>query len=320
MTIERQGGGRGFILSQQGSSPQSDGRTKAEYNLRTLGLATEIDRRKFLRNQNLPVSLYKFKSVNPEKPYILEDIIVNSKLYLSSPQSFNDLFDMKPHATVEGNLLTLLAKIKSLPAPSQKAKRDAMQRARAIWREHGLNGIANEYRIQETIESLFADTGVFCFSTISPEASRDTGPRNNLMWSHYGDSHGGVCLQFQVSKDLQILQRLVKVTYSDRYPTINWLSPRVKEECLFAATNKQTSWAYEHEWRRVQLNSARTYTHFNPCLLTGIILGAKITAESMTEVDRVLKMRAEAGLPPLRKYCAQTDRASYKIRILHLSS
>jgi hypothetical protein len=280
----------------------------------------EIDRRRFLRKQKLPLALYKFKSVNTEKPHILEDIIASSRLYLSSPQSFNDLFDLKPHATVEGDLPTLLAKIDSLPAPSQRAKQDAMKRAQAVWREHGTDGIAKEYRVQENIESLFANIGVFCFSAISSEASRVTGPRNNLMWSHYGDSHRGVCLQFQVSKDPQILQRLVRVQYSDEYPTINWLSPRVEDECRFAATNKQASWSYEHEWRHVQLNSARTYLRFNPCLLTGIILGAKITDESIEEINRIMRMRAESGLPPLRVYCAQTDQASYRIRVLRWTS
>jgi hypothetical protein len=280
----------------------------------------EIDRRRYLRSQRLPLALYKFKSVNTEKPHILEDIILNSRLYLSSPQSFNDLFDMKPHATVEGDLSTLLAKIDSLPAPSQMAKQDAINRAQAVWREHGADGIAKEYRVKENIESLFANTGIFCFSSVSSEASRVTGPLNNLMWSHYGDSHRGVCLQFQVSKDPQILQRLVRVQYSDEYPTINWLSPRAEDEFGFAATNKQASWSYEHEWRHVQLNSARTYLRFNPCLLTGIILGAKKTEESIEEINRIMRMRAESGSPPLRVYCAQTDQASYKIRVLRRSS
>jgi hypothetical protein len=316
MSSKRQGSGRGFKPSGQGKGAMPDGSTNADKILRALTLMPEIDRRRHFRKQSLPLTLYKFKSVNKEKPHILEDIVVNSRLYLSSPQSFNDLFDMKPHATVEGDLQTLLAEIDSQSAPSQRAKQDAMKRAQAVWREHGTDGIAKEYRVQENIESLFANTGVFCFSAISSEASRVTGPRNNLMWSHYGDSHRGVCLQFQVSKDPQILQRFVRVKYSDEYPTINWLSPRVKDECLFAATNKQASWSYEHEWRHVQLNSARTYMRFNPRLLTGIILGAKITAESIEEIDRIMRMRAESGLPPLRVYCAQADQASYKIRIL----
>ncbi len=320
MTSKRQGSGKGFKPSGQVKGAKPDGGTKADDILRALSLAPEIDRRRYLRKQNMPLTLYKFKSVNTEKPYILEDIMVSSRLYLSSPQSFNDLFDMKPHATVEGDLSTLLEKIVSQPAPSQRAKQDAMKRARAIWREQGPDGIAKEFRVQENIENLFANTGVFCFSAISAEASRITGPRNNLMWSHYGDSHRGVCLQFQVSKDSQILQRLVRVKYSDEYPTINWLSPTVEDECLLAATNKQASWSYEHEWRHIELYAARKYTQFNPRLLTGIIFGAKITAESVEEIDRILRLRAESGLPPLKTYYAQTDQASYNIRILRQST
>jgi hypothetical protein len=77
--------------------PKNDnGGSTAELFLHTLNSAPDLVRRKFLREQSLPRMLYKFKAVSPEKPHILEDIIVHSRLYLSSPESFNDPFDMKP--------------------------------------------------------------------------------------------------------------------------------------------------------------------------------------------------------------------------------
>jgi len=297
-----------------------NGRSMAELILHALNSAPELDRRKMLRGQSLPSMLYKFKVVSPEKPYILEDILVNSRLYLSSPETFNDPFDMKPRVSVEGNLSSLLEKIKSLPAPSPQAKQDALGRARTIWREHGWSGIAHEFRIQESADALFRETGVFCFSTSCTssehlEVSRESGPRNNLMWSHYGDSHGGVCLQFQVSKYPLILRRLARVSYSDRFPEINWISPAFEQECLYAATNKHSRWAYENEWRLIQLNSAGSYVHFEPSLLSGIILGAKISDSSVGEIIRILTKRDEMGLPPLKKYRAEMKPGSYQIRI-----
>lgn len=318
MPGRRQGGGNGFMPTHKPSSDNSKSTT--ELILHALNSASEIDRRKFLRRQNTPSMLYKFKAVNLEKPHILEDIIVNSRLYLSSPESFNDPFDMKPRVTVEGDLSSLLKKINSLPAPSPQAKRDAIRRAQTIWNEHGWPGISNEFRIQETAEALFSETGVFCFSTscIASEdarASRESGPRNSLMWSHYGDSHRGICLQFQVFRYPLILSRLVRVSYSDSFPTINWISPGFEQECLYAATNKHSHWSYENEWRHIQLNSAGSYLHFEPSFLSGIVLGAKISETSVREITRILARRDQVGLPPLKKYRAETKPDSYQIRI-----
>ena len=306
--------------THQPSNPNFNGMSRAELVLQELNAAPELDRRKILRRQSLPSMLYKFKGVSPEKPYILEDIIVSSRFYLSSPESFNDPFDMKPRVTVEGNLSSLLAKIYSLPAPSPQARQDALRRARTIWQEHGWAGIANEFRIQESGEALFRETGVFCFSTTcmksdSSEASRESGPRNSLMWSHYGDSHRGICLQFQVSKYPLILRRLVRVSYSDKYPEINWISPAFDQECLYAATNKHSRWSYENEWRHIQLNSAGSFAQFAPSLLSGIIIGAKISDSAVREITRILAKRDEMGLPPLKKYRAEMKSGSYQVRI-----
>jgi hypothetical protein len=301
--------------SHQPARPEPKTSHKAELILSTLIRASESDRRQFLHKQSLPDFLYKFRKVDLEKPGRLEDIIIRSNLFLSSPTSFNDPFDMKPLATAEGDVASLLNKIDSLPAPSAKAKRDAKKRARTVWQEQGIDGIAREFKIEEVVQSLFADTGVFCFSTIGRKSSRDTGPRNTLMWSHYGDSHRGICLQFQVSKDPRILRNLVRVSYTDNYPTINWLSSKHHEECLSAATNKHSKWSYEHEWRYVRLNSANTKVQFSPCFLAGIILGAKVDEATITEINRLLTKRQEAGLPPIKKYKAHAEMSSYKIRI-----
>jgi hypothetical protein len=317
MSKRRQGGGEGFKPTHQSS--HGNPKSKAETILHALNSAPEIDRIKYLRSQSFPSMLYKLKAVDIERPQILEDIIVDSRLYLSSPELFNDPFDMKPRLTVEGDLSSLLTKIRSLPAPSPQAKQDALRRAQSIWQEHGWPGISNEFRIQESAEALFSETGVFCFSTScktseDARASRESGPRNNLMWSHYGDSHRGICLQFQVFRYPLILGRLVRVSYSDSFPEINWISPAFEQEYLYAATNKHSRWSYENEWRHVQLNSAGSYLHFEPSFLSGIILGAKISESSIGEITRILGRRDQMGLPPLKKFRAEMKPGSYQIK------
>jgi hypothetical protein len=305
--------------SRKAASTQFTAPSRAETILDLLNRASERDRRFYLREKGMPDYLYKFKKVDLERPGHLEDILINSSLFLSSPTSFNDAFDMLPRVTVEGDLASILQKIESLPAPSEKEKRNAIRRAKTVWREQGVDGIFSEYKIKEVVEALFADTGVFCFSTIDRNASRETGPRSTRMWGLYGDSHRGICLQFQVSKHPAILRRLVRVSYTNEFPTLNWLSPRHGEDCLYAATNKQPCWSYEHEWRYVEINSAGSKLGFDPCFLTGIIIGAKTDEVSVKEVRRLLVERQKAGLPKVRGYRAELGNSSYKVKVVQWS-
>ena len=317
--------GIGFMPSHPLRRHQLNGNSRAESILQFLTGVPEKDRQRFLRKQDWPIFLYKFKAVDPEKPYILEDLLVRSQLFLSSPESFNDPFDMRPRVTVDGRPADLVQTIKSLQVLSLKAKSKAIKRAERIWKERGAIGIAEEYRLQENLDELFRETGVFCFSTSAKtgagmHSGRQSGPRNNLMWSHYGDNHKGICLQFKVSKDLGILKHLVQVSYSDNYPTINWLSPSFDQQCLYAATNKQSCWSYENEWRYVQLNSARTSVPFAPSLLAGIILGAKASETALSEVRRILDMRAKLGLTSVQIYRATLSPGLYGIQVHGLTA
>lgn len=78
-----------------------------------------------------------------------------------------------------------------------------------------------------------------------------------LMWSHYADSHNGICVGYNVS---DILSNsgffLLPVVYSDSIPSIDFdleyynigdpLFP------LLSIATKSLDWEYEQEWRIVQ--------------------------------------------------------------------
>jgi hypothetical protein len=147
--------GIGFMPSHPLRRHQLNGNSRAESILQFLTGVPEKDRQRFLRKQDWPVFLYKFKAVDPEKPYILEDLLVRSQLFLSSPESFNDPFDMRPRVTVDGRPADLVQTIKSLQVLSLKAKSKAIKRAERIWKERGAIGIAEEYRLQENLDELF---------------------------------------------------------------------------------------------------------------------------------------------------------------------
>ena len=104
--------------------------------------------------------------------------------------------------------------------------------------------------------------GIFCLST---------DPRNILMWSHYGQHHKGIALQFEYARDPVNFSYTLPINYSNRYPAINYFAGR--EDYSTLVLRKYCDWAYEKEWRLVKNESAETYHSFCHEALTGVILG-----------------------------------------------
>jgi hypothetical protein len=90
--------------------------------------------------------------------------------------------------------------------------------------------------ILETIKKMNQDKGLLCFSE-----SWDS----SVMWSHYAESHRGVCLGFDVRDSM-----LTPVTYKKTRPKFpvdaSELSVKWAENLLYT---KQTDWKYEKEFR-----------------------------------------------------------------------
>ncbi len=86
--------------------------------------------------------------------------------------------------------------------------------------------------------------GVFCLSAISD---------NLLMWSHYADSHKGICVGFNPQKLIDSIcpTWVAPIQYSFEYPKISILEhpEQILEILLF---NKSIDWHYEKEIRYVK--------------------------------------------------------------------
>jgi hypothetical protein len=89
--------------------------------------------------------------------------------------------------------------------------------------------------------------GIICFSE---------KPDDILMWSHYSDNHGGICLEFTAEKgsDLANPQLNHKVDYLDEYPKLKIID-FIREDPIVvskkAMWSKAKFWEYEQEWRMV---------------------------------------------------------------------
>ncbi len=146
--------------------------------------------------------------------------------------------------------------------------------------------------------------GIFCLST---------DPRNILMWSHYGQHHKGIALQFEYARDPVNFSYVLPINYSNRYPAINYFAGR--EDYSTLVLRKYCDWAYEKEWRLVKNENAETYHSFCHEALTGVILGCSANGPIVDRIREMIAERERIGLGRIKIYRANQHESEYKLDI-----
>lgn len=274
-------------------------------------------RRKLLNSHGKikPYPHFIYKYLPLESTYIddhkrfLRDYLVESRLWLSSPNLFNDPFDMKCRHVFEGKINDkkgYLDNILKLRTPDISKE----QRKKII-----SNTLTSNQPISEALTGIYNNQidkiGVCCFSE---------NTKNILMWSHYGSSHKGISLQFHISKDLFIFTYAVAVDYSYEYPVINYLNGNLSIALTETLKRKSRDWEYEEERRLIHPTGANSYLQFNPSALTALILGCKLESDSEEIIRLLLRERMQKNYPPLKIFRATQDNKEYKIRIKRISN
>jgi hypothetical protein len=248
--------------------------------------------------------LYKYKSISETDTSIdrLRDLLVRSRLWLSSPIDFNDPFDM------------------SVKIVANATSEERLQRIKALMRERGLSLSERERtrrrvmrksvkELEKDLRDIYskqvAQVGIFSFAGDA---------RSILMWSHYARHHTGVCFQFERARDFKTLSRAVSVEYSSEYPEVNWIKD-FRESLSNALLRKHKGWSYEKEKRIVHLGLAHTYLKFNPEAIIGIIMGCRSTPRGQAIIKSLLEERQRANMPPVRLYFAQKHNSKYRLVI-----
>ncbi len=109
-------------------------------------------------------------------------------------------------------------------------------------------------------------------------------PNNILMWSHYADSHKGVCFKYDLLQDLDTFLITVPVNYNTEYPEFDALNGNPAD----IITKKSTDWEYEQEHRVIKLN-AHGINLVKREALVEIIFGCKTTKFSKTRIRNLVK-------------------------------
>jgi hypothetical protein len=210
--------------------------------------------------------LYKYRSMASVG---LEELFCQRKIYLNDATKFNDPFECRPALTHHQSSFKREMLLKEMtkhrfPNADKKTVKKLMKGKGYL--------LTDPITLARAYEGFVNKVGIYCLS----EKNDDL-----LMWSHYSNSHRGLCLQFDASTEITIFWEAFKVIYQEDYPVVNIMDMGKAEEFRKALLTKSTHWEYEQERRilKMEEEGGPGYYRFAPELLKGVILGARMAVE-----------------------------------------
>ncbi len=153
---------------------------------------------------------------------------------------------------------------------------------------------------QAEIGSTLDATGIFCLSEVND---------NPLMWSHYADSHKGVCIEYSISDDRLFGCDLIPVHYAKSYPKLSSADYPDDAYIQKYLSTKSDHWEYEREWRIIYDKLGVQIAP--PEDLTAVILGCEISSDDLGQIFQAVRSRSERT----EVYKASLDDSSFLLRV-----
>jgi Protein of unknown function (DUF2971) len=137
--------------------------------------------------------------------------------------------------------------------------------------------------------------------------SKENSQSNTLMWSHYGDSHRGIALEFDTKMDTDFFKKITNVIYSDdshaqqkekNKKIIKKIAPHLadteREQGLLPVLfSKSTQWEYEKEVRLIKadIKDNQRLFKYRPECLTGVYFGLNTTEEHKKMIQTIIHLK-----------------------------
>lgn len=224
--------------------------------------------------KQIPQYFFKYRTLEA-----FEKILENNSLWFSNPEDFNDPFDCQ--IVADGNNtqeeLEVLIR-KTVPTPISEAQITLLAKDAANTPGKWQNILNN------SIKNIMARNGVCCFAG---------NESNLLMWSHYSNSHKGVCLKFDALKDPDFFVFPLPVNYQSDYPHYNHLQNN-QDIIKSLVLTKSNHWKYEEEQRVLKTNQVGLH-QFKKQALIEIIFGCRCTEEEIQKYIELCKSKGFAA-------------------------
>lgn len=230
----------------------------------------------YMSEQLKTIRLYKYRNINENTMKIL----TKGELYFSSPSDFNDPFECQIPINLkitEKELSKVLKKGKNNFIKKEKLMNVLNVQFNGNKSEYVKYLNKNEIKIQKDLEERKNYFKIYCLSKSYDKI---------LMWSHYADSHKGICIGFNFYKiynkqtymlinktinDIDTILEIIKVKYSKnklkKVRRINFNDNNLKK----GLTTKASFWNYEEEYRIILGEHSLFY--ISPEIIKELIFG-----------------------------------------------
>lgn len=247
-----------------------------------------------------PTHFYKYRSLAGRNAEYVERTICHDELHFPAPASFNDPFDCRPIFSFDASENEMASYYQSLvqkykPNLTREQRRQGEREKLNVWKKN-----SQSFRdIQEShTEKITKEIGVLCLSEVNSDI---------LMWSHYSDSHRGICLEFD--RRFEFFAKAQKINYPPIRPRINPFRQSSIEMLEAAVLTKSEHWDYEREWRLVRYKAGPGTSTFPTEALTGIYLGAQV---SDTDAEKIIGWIQDRK-SPIKLYKASPSNTAFSL-------
>lgn len=229
-------------------------------------------------SQQRIATLYKFRAFDPVHPEYIANIFSRRELHFPAPSTLNDPFECKPYVYAAAPI-TPIARLQTQKKIREHFKMHDVPRYESRRRSRiAMTPGFMEQRAKELTAQLPAALDEFRLCSFSSSCD------SLLMWSHYTDSHKGICLEFGAKN--HDFGSALKVEYSSVYPTLEFFDVDPTASAKAMILTKSEDWIYENEYRlvtkllphpeQIQLHNDKFI--FQAKCLIGVILGCQISA------------------------------------------
>jgi hypothetical protein len=227
-------------------------------------------------NNSTPKYLYKYRPINKHTL----NMILSNEAHFSLPKDFNDPFD----CNIIPELIYTEQEVEAFIS-SQRLRpgAEAFQKELQDLQSDPTGTLDKHFR--DSVNNVRKGVRIFCLSEAND---------NVMMYSHYADSHRGLCIEFQVQND-PFFELLNCVSYPEKIPQVHPFDGdkfRTQAEIVdFEIRTKSISWSYEKEWRIIKQEPDPSFYNFGPNVLTALIFGFQTPQEDRFLVEDIVRDR-----------------------------
>lgn len=244
--------------------------------------------KKMIEDRQLCSTLYTYMPIDLLEERVMP-VFEECKLWFSSPTYFNDPFDCKIYPKT--------------PSDEDLAQYLATHAENATSKDYNkiLEGIKKSSGniIRKAIDDVMNRSGVKCFTPNNA---------NILMWSHYTNSHKGICLEFDTLVDPEFFVYPIKVNYSENYPNLCFMDKSFTTEVL---RTKSKDWEYEDEVRIYKTEAG--YHNFNPKSLISVTFGCNTPEDKQVQI--IERIKKNESLNHVQFFKCKTSSKQFKLDI-----